>query len=398
MSASGVGQVAEKISSLKTNMFQNDFLLTWQKTDDELRAVLLAAEALEQLYRQNISCRVFSGGIAVSNFRDQSTRTRFSFASASALLGLQLQELDEGKSQIAHGETVRETANMISFLAEAIGIRDDIFLGEGHKYMTEVAAAVDEGFKEGVLPQRPAVVNLQCDLDHPTQAMADLMHLQQTFGGLDKLKGKKIAMTWAYSPSYGKPLSVPQGIITLMTRFGMDVTLAHPEGYDLVDDTLKIAEKHAKQSGGAFKHVYSMEEAFKGADIVYPKSWAPFKVMQERTSILRAGQQDKLKALEKDALANNAKFKNWECTEKLMSTSAGGKALYMHCLPADITDVSCKEGEVAASVFEKSRLATYREASHKPFVIAAMILLARFEHPGKVIKQLVERGAPRRGA
>src|SRR5438105_10754867 len=213
MTTKNIGELAEKIDALKTNMFQNDFLLTWQKTDNELRAVLLAAEALEQLYRQNISSRVFNGGIAVSNFRDQSTRTRFSFASASALLGLQLQELDEGKSQIAHGETVRETANMISFLAETIGIRDDIFLGEGHKYMTEVAAAVEEGFKEEVLPQRPAVINLQCDLDHPTQSMADLMHLQQTFGGLDKLKGKKIAMTWAYSPSYGKPLSVPQAII-----------------------------------------------------------------------------------------------------------------------------------------------------------------------------------------
>src|SRR5438874_2080177 len=153
MSSSGVGQLAEKISGLKTGMFQNDFLLTWQKTDEELRAVLLATEALEQLYRQNISSRVFNGGIAVSNFRDQSTRTRFSFASAAALLGLQLQELDEGKSQIAHGETVRETANMISFLAEAIGIRDDIFLGEGDKYMKEVSDAVDEGFRAGVLGQ-----------------------------------------------------------------------------------------------------------------------------------------------------------------------------------------------------------------------------------------------------
>src|SRR5438874_8696639 len=215
MSSSGVGQLAEKISGLKTGMFQNDFLLTWQKTDEELRAVLLATEALEQLYRQNISSRVFNGGIAVSNFRDQSTRTRFSIASAAALLGLQLQELDEGKSQIAHGETVRETANIISFLAEAIGIRDDIFLGEGDKYMAEVSAAVDEGFNQGVLPQRPAVINLQSDLDHPTQSMADLMHLQQTFGSLENLKGKKLAMTWAYSPRYGKPLSVPQAIITL---------------------------------------------------------------------------------------------------------------------------------------------------------------------------------------
>jgi N-acetylornithine carbamoyltransferase len=395
--AKNIGELAEKIDGLKPNLFQNDFLLTWERPQSELKAVLLAAQALEELYRQNISSRVFNGGIAVSNFRDQSTRTRFSFASASALLGLKLQELDEGKSQIAHGETVRETANMISFLAEAIGIRDDIFLGEGHKYMTELAAAVEEGFKEGVLPQRPAVINLQCDLDHPTQSMADLMHLQQTFGSLDNLKGKKLAMTWAYSPSYGKPLSVPQGIITLMTRFGMNVTLAHPEGYELVPDTLKVAEKHARESGGSFKKSFSMEEAFKDADIVYPKSWAPFRVMEQRTQILRAGENDKLKALEKEALANNAKYKSWETTDKIMSTTKAGKALYMHCLPADITGVSCKEGEVAAGVFERYRLATYREASHKPFVIAAMILLTRFEHAGKTIKEILERGAPRRG-
>ncbi|MCK7538396.1 MAG: hypothetical protein MZV63_49315 [Marinilabiliales bacterium] len=115
----------------------------------------------------------------MSNFRDNSTRTRFSFASAANLLGLAVQDLDEEKSQIAHGETVRETANMISFMSDFIGIRDDIFLGEGNKYMREVGSALDEGFEKGVLPVRPGIVNLQCDMDHPTQSMADLMHLQK---------------------------------------------------------------------------------------------------------------------------------------------------------------------------------------------------------------------------
>ncbi|MFO0840318.1 MAG: knotted carbamoyltransferase YgeW [Phycisphaerae bacterium] len=388
--------LAERLGGLSINLFNQDFLLSWERSAAEITAVLTAAEALHELYRANISTRVFDGGLAVSNFRDQSTRTRFSFASAAALLGLQLQELDEGKSQIAHGETVRETATMISFAAEAIGIRDDIFLGEGHKYMTEVAAAVDESFREGVLPQRPAVVNLQCDLDHPTQSLADLMHLSTTFGGAEKLRGKKLAMTWAYSPSYGKPLSVPQGVITLMTRFGMNVVLANPEGYDLVPETLAISDKHANASGGSFRQVHSMEEAFKDADIVYPKSWAPFRVMQERTRILRARENDKLAALEKEALSNNARFKSWETTEKMMSLTRDGKALYMHCLPADITGVSCKEGEVVASVFERYRLATYREASWKPFVIAAMILLCRFENPARVLKKLIDRARPRR--
>jgi knotted carbamoyltransferase YgeW len=298
--------------------------------------------------------------------------------------------LDEEKSQIAHGETVRETANMISFMAEVIGIRDDMYLGEGNKYMREVSAAVQEGFEKGVLHQRPNVINLQCDIDHPTQAMADLTHLKNHFGSLEKLRGKKIAMSWAYSPSYGKPLSVPQGIIGLMTRFGMHVTLAHPEGYGLIPDVVEVAKKNASASGGKFEVVTSMEESFSDADIVYPKSWAAYGVMQRRTPLLQKGDRDGLKALEKECLANNARFKNWECDAKKMKLTRGGEALYMHCLPADISGVSCAQGEVSAAVFEKYRIATYREASYKPFVIAAMIYLARVKSPlaelGKLIK------------
>ena len=183
--------------------------------------------------------------------------------------------------------------------------------------------------------------------------MADLLHLKQWFGSLENLKGKKIAMTWAYSPSYGKPLSVPQGIIGLMTRFGMDVSLAYPEGYGLIPEVIDIARKNAQQSGGKFEVMNSMEEAFKDADIVYPKSWAPYHVMERRTTLLQNNDRDGLKDLEKECLANNARFKNWECDAEKMKQTKQGNALYMHCLPADISGVSCKEGEVAADVFRK---------------------------------------------
>jgi knotted carbamoyltransferase YgeW len=253
-----------------------------------------------------------------------------------------------------------------------------------------VTKAVQEGFEKGVLHQRPNVINLQCDIDHPTQVMADLVHLKRHFGSLEKLRGKKIAMSWAYSPSYGKPLSVPQGIIGLMTRFGMNVALAHPEGYGLIPDVVELAKKNSAKCGGKFEVVSSMEEAFRGADVVYPKSWAPYAVMQRRTPLLQKGDRDGLKALEQECLANNARFKNWECDGKKMKLTQGGKALYLHCLPADISGVNCAQGEVSAAVFEKYRLATYREASFKPFVIAAMIFLARVKSPlaalGKLIK------------
>jgi knotted carbamoyltransferase YgeW len=385
-----------RLENLKIGLYQKDFLLTWKQSAADLQAVLLAAEALEEMWRANICARVFSSGLAVSNFRDKSTRTRFSFASAASLLGLSCMDLDETKSQVSHGETVRETANMISFLTEVIGIRDDLFLGEGHKYMAETAAAIEEGFREGVLPQRPCVVNLQCDQDHPTQSLSDLLHLQSLFGSLDALRGKKIAMTWGYSPSYGKPLSVAQGIITLMTRFGMNVVLAHPEGYDVIPELEHVAARHAKESGGSFKKVHSMEEAFRDADVVYPKSWAPYKIMEKRTTLLRAGQGKKVEELEKECLANNAKFKNWECNDKLMSLTKGGQAHYLHPLPADITDVNCPAGEVSAGVFERYRLATYREAQHKPYVIAAMILLTRLPNPAKVLLKNLEKSGPHR--
>ncbi len=376
-------------------MYLNDFLLTWEKSDQEIKAVFLAAEILRGLRLKNISSRVFESGLAVSLFRDQSTRTRFSFASACNMLGLEVQDLDEGKSQIAHGETVRETANMISFMTDVIGIRDDMYIGKGNAYMREVAQSVKQGFQEGVLEQRPTLVNLQCDIDHPTQSMSDMLHLINTFGGLEALKGKKIAMTWAYSPSYGKPLSVPQGIIGLMTRFGMEVVLAHPTGYEVMPEVEEVARRNAAAAGGHFSKTTSMAEAFEGAHIVYPKSWAPFAAMQQRTDLFGRGDHEGIKRLEKELLAQNADHKDWECTEKLMAATHEGSALYMHCLPADITAVSCTTGEVAAAVFDRYRVPLYRQAGHKPYIIAAMILLSKFQTLVDQLNDLLETGLRR---
>ncbi|MCD4792739.1 MAG: knotted carbamoyltransferase YgeW [Bacteroidales bacterium] len=387
----------KELKKLKPELFGKDFLLTWEKSEDDLKAVLQVAEILKDMRDKNISSKVFNSGLAVSNFRDNSTRTRFSFASAANLLGMEIQDLDETKSQIAHGETVRETANMISFLSDYIGIRDDMYLGEGNKYMREVAEALDEGFKEGVLPHRPGIVNLQCDMDHPTQSMADLLHLKKHFGSLENLKGKKIVMSWAYSPSYGKPMSVPQGIIGLMSRFGMDIELAYPEAYDLIPKIVETAKKQAEASGGSFKISHNMKEAMKDADIVYPKSWAPFHIMQERTKLLQAGDTEGLDALEKTCLAENANYKDWEYNDEKMKLTKNQDALYMHCLPADISGVSCEEGEVEAEVFEKYRIATYHEAGYKPYIIAAMMFVNKFKKPAKTLNKILKRDKKRFG-
>lgn len=393
---SNVKQFTDVISRLKLDkMYEGDFFLTWEKSFDEIKGVFAVADALRHLRENNISSKIFDSGLGISLFRDNSTRTRFSFASACNLLGLEVQDLDEGKSQIAHGETVRETANMISFMADVIGIRDDMYIGKGNTYMHNVVNAVTEGHRDGVLEQKPTLVNLQCDIDHPTQVMADTLHLIHEFGGIENLKGKKVAMTWAYSPSYGKPLSVPQGVIGLMSRFGMEVSLAYPEGYEVMDDVVELAKRQSAESGGSLTISHDMKEAFRDADIVYPKSWAPFKAMEERTELYGNGDLEGIKALEKRLLAQNANHKDWECTEEMMKLTKGGKALYLHCLPADITGVSCEAGEVAASVFDRYRDPLYKQASFKPYIIAAMIFLAKVKDPAAKLLELEARGTLR---
>jgi knotted carbamoyltransferase YgeW len=372
-----------------SNLYKSDFLLTWEHTPETLKQIVNTAFMLKQLQKEKKDLRIFHSGLGISIFRDNSTRTRFSFSSAMNALGLGVQELDEERSQISHGETVRETATMISFLAEVIGIRDDIFLGEGDKYQREVSEAVNHSFEHGILAQRPTIINLQSDLDHPTQSLSDLSKMVDYFGGIENLKGKKVAMTWAYSPSYGKPMSVPQGIISLLPRFGMDVTLAYPKGYNLIPELEQNAHKFAQESGSKFSVTNSMEEAFENADVVYPKSWAPFHIMQQRTALLKQQDKSGLVELEKHCLEENKKFIDWECNEKLMALTKDGKALYQHCLPADITGVSCQQGEVSKDVFNRYIPHTYDQASYKPFIIMAMTLLSKIKDPQSILKAMI---------
>ena len=388
-----IAELKERHQSSPGGLFRNDFLLTWQKSTDDIITIQEIAQILKSLREENISPRLFDSGMAVSQFRDKSTRTRFSFTSACNFLGLSTHELEESKSQIAHGETVRETANMISFMTEVIGIRDDMFIGRGNSYMQAVSEAVQAGYRDKVLAQRPSVVNLQCDKDHPTQTLADLHHLVRHFGDPEKLRGKKVAMTWAYSPSYGKPLSVPQGIIALFTRFGMNVTLAHPNGYSLMPEVLEKAREYSRDSGGEFNICESMEDAFKDTDVVYPKSWAPFAIMEERTALAAANDEKGLSELEEKCLQNNRKFRSWECNENLMTST--NKALYLHCLPADISNVSCEQGEVSAEVFERFRIPLYRQAGYKPYIIAAIIAASRIKNLPDALSRVLESARSR---
>ncbi len=237
-----------------------DYIETQDFSIEEIEHLLAVSTRLKEFFKEGKPHTYLPHQTVFLLFFDNSTRTRNAFEAGATQLGAHAHFLDSRSTQIAHGETAFDTGKILGSMGHAIAIRHDLILGEGNTYMREVASATEA-----------PVINMQCDVDHPTQTLADLMTIREHFGA--NLRGRKIAVSWAYAPSYAKPLSVPQGLITLMTRFGMDVTLAHPPGYQLVDTCVQHARENAKQAGTKFEIVDNMDDAFKDADIVYPKSW-----------------------------------------------------------------------------------------------------------------------------
>jgi knotted carbamoyltransferase YgeW len=332
----------------------------------DLDTLLTLASRLEAFDRASRRTSFLPDQLAYALFFDNSTRTRSAWAGAAARLGMQPVIVDGASTQVAHGETAAETGAMLGMNAHALGIRHDLILGEGNRFMRDVKRGIDEYLAATGDRRAVPIVNLQCDVDHPTQTLADLLWLRE---GLGELAGRKIAVSWAYSPSYAKPLSVPQGLVTLLTRFGVHVTLAHPEGYRLMEEPLAAAAANAQASGGSFRVVTAMDEAFAGADAVYPKSWGPWDLMQERVEAHRAGDRVRMADIEKRALERNARHRDWICDERRMALTQ--KARYLHCLPADIG------AEVSPRVMERFRMDVAREANKKVYVIMALLAAAK---------------------
>jgi knotted carbamoyltransferase YgeW len=356
-------------------------LLTTQEwSNADLASVRSIARSLAHLDRQGIRTPLCPDELAWAVFFDQSTRTKSAWAGAAARLGMQPVIVDGSSTQVSHGETAVETGAMLGMNAHAMGIRHDLILGEGNTFIRDVKQGIDDYLQATDDSRSVPIVNLQCDVDHPTQTMADLLWLEDNF---DDLAGRNIAVSWAYSPSYAKPLSVPQGLITLLTRFGANVTLAHPPGYQLTDETMTAAADNAA-GGGSFRVVGDMDEAFAGADIVYPKSWGAHDLMVERVAANAAGDADELRAIEQRALERNADHTDWICDERRMGTTADGDALYMHCLPADIG------AEVSPGVMERHRVNVAREANWKMYVVMALLAGAKVPDLANVLASLEE--------
>ena len=335
-----------------------DYIETQDFSQAEILQLLDKSTELKEQFHRGEPTLSLPNQTAFLLFFDKSTRTRNAFEAGITQLGGHAHFLDADVTQISHGETAADTGRILASMGHGICIRHDLVLGAGNRTMREMAAATD-------VP----IINMQCDVDHPTQTLADLQTIREKFGA--DLSGLKIAVSWAYAPSYAKPLSVPQGLITLMTRFGMHVSLAHPPGYDLEARTIESARSNAAESGGIFEMVDDMDAAFANADIVYPKSWGVYDLMLARQN---ATTREEIDENQRACLARNDQHIDWICDERRMGLAKRG-AVYMHCLPAD------RGAEVTDAVIDGPQSIVFPEAENRLHTAKAIMACTMRERP-----------------
>jgi ornithine carbamoyltransferase len=265
------------------------------------------------------------------------TRTRNSMEAGITQLGGHAHFLDTSTMQISHGEVAKDTAIILSSYGHAIACRN-CFWEIGNKYLNDLA-------KWSTAP----IINMQCDLYHPLQAIADLLTIKEKFSDV---KRKKIAIIWAYATSHKKPISVPLSQVLLFSRYAMDVTLAHPEGYELPDWVIAKAKENSEENGGTFTVTNDQDTAYRDADIVIPKNWGDWVTNPNE-------------ATGGELLDAN---RHWKCTEERMVLTKDN-AIYMHALPAD------RGNEVEDSVIDGPKSVIYDEAENRLHTSKAVMAL-----------------------
>ncbi len=319
-------------------LFKGRHFITLEEwTKDEIDVLLKVSKDLKKKFLNNKPTTYLTNKTAFLMFFEQSTRTRNSMESGLAQLGGHATFLDTSMMQISHGESAKDTAIILSSYGHAIACRN-CFWGIGNKYLREMAA-------HSTVP----IINLQDDLFHPMQALADLMTIQEVFPTTQHLK---ISIIWAYATTHKKPISVPLSQILLFPRYSMDVTLAYPKGYDLPDWAVDKAKKNALENGGSFRITHDMEEAYRGADIVIPKNWGSW-VTNQSTAVV-------------DDLLES--YRGWKCTEAMMAL-ANPNVRYMHALPAD------RGNEVEDSVIDGKHSIIYQEAENRLHTAKAVMVM-----------------------
>lgn len=326
---------------MQTDLRNRDLIGDLDFTQEEVETVLEVAWDLKRKRALGEPHALLRDKVLAMLFFFSSTRTRGSFEAGMAQLGGHAAFVESKSTQIAHGDTEKELGEIYGRYFDGIAIRHVDF-GTGNRYLNLVAEA-----------SRTPVLNMQCEIYHPHQCLADLMTIMEKKGR--NLRGRKIVVSWAYASSYLKPISVPQSLILQMPRFGMDVVLAHPPEFDLMPDIVEQAQEQARKFKTGFEIIRDadgMGEAVKNADVVYAKSWGPLMVTTD---------PDEGKVIQD-------KYQHWITDSNLMS-KAKDDAIYMHPLPAD------REIEVTNEVMDGPQSVVFDEAENRLHVQKAVMAL-----------------------
>jgi ornithine carbamoyltransferase len=323
---------------MQTGLRGRDFISDLDFSKEEVETVLDVAWDLKKKRAMGLSHAYLRDKVLAMLFFFSSTRTRGSFEAGMAQLGGHAAFIESRTTQISHGDTEKEMGEIFGRYFDGIAIRH-VDWGIGNRYLNLVAEA-----------SRAPVLNMQCEIYHPHQCLADLMTIQEKKGR--DLRGKKMVVSWAYAASYLKPMSVPQSLILQMPRFGMDVVLAHPPEFNLMPDILDQAQELARINHTGFEVVHDMDEACKDADVIYAKSWGPLMTTHD----FEEGKE--IQDRYKDWIADDARI-------------ALGKddVIYMHPLPAD------REIEVANSVIDGPHSVVFDEAENRLHAQKAVMAL-----------------------
>ncbi|MFV2073699.1 MAG: ornithine carbamoyltransferase [Thermoanaerobaculales bacterium] len=323
---------------MKSDLKGKNFITTQNWTTEELDEIFSLAAELKQAKREGKPTPLLAAKTLYMIFFDASTRTRNSFETGMTQLGGHGIFLSPDKMQISHGENARDTANVLSRYGEGIAIRHCAF-NEGNDYIREVA-------ENASVP----VLSMQCDVYHPCQILADMLTIRERFG--NDTKGLKLGVAWTSAPNYVRPLSVPQSLILMMPRFGIDVTLACPPEFRLMPEVEAQARANAEAAGARFEITDNFESAFADANVVVPKSWGPLMTTQNV----------------EEGLSLIEKYPSWRCGAEHMALGADD-LIYMHPLPAD------RGREVTDEVIDGPQSVVYDEAENRLHVQKALMAL-----------------------
>ena len=314
-----------------------DFITLQDWSKEEVDTLLEVSFDLKKKFAMGIDTPYLNNKTGMLMFFEQSTRTRNSMEAGLAQLGGHANFLDTSTMQVSHGEVAKDTGIILSRYGHMLACRNCDW-GIGNNYLSSLA-------EHSTVP----VLSLQDDLYHPMQGIADLMTIQEK---REQTRNLQVSIIWAYATSHKKPISVPVTQSLLFPRYGMDVTLAYPEGYDLPDWVIEEARENAEKHGGSFKITHDMEVAYKDADVVIPKNWGSWATDLSE------------EAIEK----NKDSYKNWKCTEEMMEM-ADDDVMYMHALPAD------RGNEVEDSVIDGPHSIVYDEAENRLHTAKAVMTL-----------------------